>query len=195
LQADRVARLGGVDPQVRIVPFRGEYFALAPHQVHLVKGLIYPVPDPGSPVPGVHLTRLVHGGVHAGPNGILALAREGYRWHDLNPRDVWDSLTWPGLGRLGQRSWRSGLAEISRSLSPRMFLAALRTLVPALADDALRPTKAGVRAQAVRRDGTLERDFVLARGAHQMHVLNAPPPAATAALELGRRIADEMGLT
>lgn len=194
LQADRVARLGGLDPEVRIVPFRGEYFELAPHQAHLVKGLIYPVPDPTLPFLGVHLTRMIHGGVHAGPNAVLALAREGYRWRDLNPVDLVETLRWPGLMKLGQRHWRSGLSEFSRSLSRKKFLASLRRLVPALADDALRPAPAGVRAQALRLDGTMVEDFHFVRGPHQLHVLNAPSPAATAALEIGRRIADELEL-
>lgn len=194
LQADRVARMGGLDPGVRIVPFRGEYFELAPHQIHLVKGLIYPVPDPTLPFLGVHLTRMIHGGVHAGPTAVLALAREGYTWRDVNPLDVVDTLRWPGVARLGQKYWKTGLAEVGRSLSRKKFLASLRALVPALADDALRPTPAGVRAQALRADGTLVEDFHFVRGVHQLHVLNAPSPAATAALEIGRRIADELGL-
>lgn len=194
LQADRVARLGGLEPDVRIVPFRGEYFELAPHQVHLVKGLIYPVPDPTLPFLGVHLTRTIHGGVHAGPNAVLALAREGYRWRDVNPLEFVETLRWPGVAKLGQRHWKSGLAEMGRSLSRKKFLDSLRRLVPALADDALRPAPAGVRAQALRRDGTLVEDFHYVRGPHQLHVLNAPSPAATAALEIGRRIADELEL-
>lgn len=194
LQADRVARLAELDPEVKIVPFRGEYYELAPHQAHLVKGLIYPVPDPSLPFLGVHLTRMIHGGVHAGPNAVLALAREGYRWRDINPFELAETLRWPGLVKLGQRHWKSGLAEMSRSMSKAKFLSSLRKLVPALADDALRPTPSGVRAQALRKDGTLVEDFHFVRAPFQLHVLNAPSPAATASLEIARRIADELDL-
>lgn len=192
LHADRVARLGGVDPGVRIVPFRGEYFSLAEHQTHLVRGLIYPVPDPTLPFLGVHLTKMVDGSVHAGPNAVLALAREGYGRASINLRDVASGAAWPGLWRLGQRYWRTGLTEVVRSLSPNRFLASLRELVPTLSDDALVPAAAGVRAQALRADGSLVDDFHFVTAPRQLHVLNAPSPAATAALEIGRRIADEL---
>ncbi|MDO5681638.1 MAG: L-2-hydroxyglutarate oxidase, partial [Propionibacteriaceae bacterium] len=153
-----------------------------------------PVPDPTLPFLGVHLTRMIHGGVHAGPNAVLALAREGYRWRDVNPLELAETLRWPGLAKLGQKHWKSGIAEVGRSMSRAKFLASLRELVPALADDALRPTAAGVRAQALRADGTLVEDFHFVRGPFQLHVLNAPSPAATASLEIGRRIADELDL-
>ncbi len=192
LHSDRLARLAGLDPGVRIIPFRGEYFELTRDQQHLVRGLIYPVPDPALPFLGVHLTRMIHGGVHAGPNAVLALAREGYRWGRVERRDVADSLRWPGLWRLGRRYWRTGAAEVRRSLSRRRFLADLRRLVPALSDHSLVPAPAGVRAQAVRPDGSLVDDFLTVRAARQTHVLNAPSPAATAALEIGRRIAGEL---
>ena len=192
LHSDRVARLAGLNPGVRIVPFRGEYHELAHDQRHLVRGLIYPVPDPALPFLGVHLTRTVGGGVHAGPNAVLALAREGYHWGRVDRRDLADSLRWPGLWRLGRRHWRTGAAEVLRSLSRRRFLADLRRLVPELGDHSLAPAPAGVRAQAVRRDGTLVDDFLTVRAHRQVHVLNAPSPAATAALEIGRRIAAEL---
>ena len=192
LHADRLARLGGVDPGVRIIPFRGEYFELTPDQQHLVRGLIYPVPDPAMPFLGVHLTRMTAGGVHAGPNAVLALAREGYTWRRVAGRDLADSLRWPGLWRLGRRYWRTGAAEVRRSLSRRRFLADLRLLVPDLADHSLVPAPAGVRAQAVRADGSLVDDFLTVRGRRQLHVLNAPSPAATASLEIGRRIAGQV---
>ncbi len=192
LHSDRLARLAGLDPGVRIIPFRGEYFELTPGQRHLVRGLVYPVPDAALPFLGVHLTRMIGGGVHAGPNAVLALAREGYRWGRVDGRDVADSLRWPGLWRLGRRYWRTGAAEVRRSLSRRRFLADLRQLVPDLADDSLVPAPAGVRAQAVRPDGTLVDDFLTVRAHRQTHVLNAPSPAATAALEIGRRIAGEL---
>lgn len=192
LHADRLARLGGLDPDVRIIPFRGEYYELARDQEHLVRGLIYPVPDPALPFLGVHLTRMAGGGVHAGPNAVLALAREGYTWRRVARRDLAESLRWPGLWRLGRRYWRTGAAEVLRSLSPRRFLADLRKLVPSLGDHSLVPAPAGVRAQAVRPDGTLVDDFLTVRAHRQTHVLNAPSPAATAALEIGRRIAGEL---
>jgi L-2-hydroxyglutarate oxidase len=192
LHSDRLARLAGLEPAVRIIPFRGEYFELAAEQRHLVTGLIYPVPDPTLPFLGVHLTKMINGGVHAGPNAVLALAREGYRWGDVDRRDIADSLRWPGLWRLGRKYWRTGILEVRRSLSPERFLTSLRELVPALPDNCLRPAHAGVRAQALHRDGSLVDDFYYERGIRQIHVLNAPSPAATAALEIGRRIADEL---
>jgi L-2-hydroxyglutarate oxidase len=193
LHSDRLARLAGLEPDVRIVPFRGEYFELTPEQEHRVRGLIYPVPDPTLPFLGVHLTRMIHGGIHAGPNAVLALAREGYDWRTIRPRDVADYLRWPGLWRLGKRFWRTGAGEVLRSASRRRFLASLRELVPSLPDDCLVAAPAGVRAQALRRDGSLVDDFLYARAPHQIHVLNAPSPAATASLEIGREIADELG--
>ena len=192
LHSDRLARLAGLRPAVRIVPFRGEYFELAPEHEHLVRGLIYPVPDPTLPFLGVHLTRMIRGGVHAGPNAVLALAREGYTWGAVQRRDIADSLAWPGLWRLGKRYWRTGISEVARSVSERRFLASLRELVPDLPDGCLRPSHAGVRAQALHRDGRLVDDFYYERGIRQVHVLNAPSPAATASLEIGRRIADEV---
>ena len=192
LHSDRIARLAGLDPAVRIIPFRGEYFELAAEQEHLVRGLIYPVPDPTLPFLGVHLTRMIGGGVHAGPNAVLALAREGYTWGDVRGRDIADSLAWPGLWQLGKRYWRTGIGEVARSMSEKRFLASLRELVPELPDGCLRPAHAGVRAQALHRDGRLVDDFSYERAIRQVHVLNAPSPAATASLEIGRRIADEV---
>lgn len=192
LHSDRLARLAGLNPAVRIIPFRGEYFELATAQEHLVRGLIYPVPDPTLPFLGVHLTRMIRGGVHAGPNAVLALAREGYTWGAVRRRDVADSLAWPGLWQLGKRYWRTGIGEVARSVSEKRFLASLRELVPDLPDGCLRPSHAGVRAQALHRDGRLVDDFYYDRGIRQVHVLNAPSPAATASLEIGRRIADEV---
>jgi L-2-hydroxyglutarate oxidase len=190
LHADRLARLAGMRPAVRIVPFRGEYFELTAAQRHLVRGLIYPVPDPRLPFLGVHLTKMVGGGVHAGPNAVLALAREGYTWAHIQPRDVLDYLRWPGLWRLCARYWRTGVDEVARSLSRKRFLASLRELVPAIDSDALVPSRAGVRAQALYRDGRLVEDFHFEHATRQTHVLNAPSPAATASLEIGRSIAD-----
>jgi (S)-2-hydroxyglutarate dehydrogenase len=192
LHSDRIAKLAGLDPQVRIIPFRGEYYQLTSAADHLVRGLIYPVPDPTLPFLGVHFTRMYDGTVHAGPNAVLALAREGYTWGQVNGRDVRDSVTWPGLWRLGRRFWRTGIDEVLRSVSTRRFLASLNELIPDLTADDIVPTHAGVRAQAMRRDGTLVEDFSFERAARQVHVLNAPSPAATAALEIGKRIADEL---
>ncbi len=140
------------------------------------------------------VTKMIGGGVHAGPNAVLALAREGYDWRTLSPRDIGDYLAWPGLWRLGRRFWRTGAAEVVRSLSHRRFLTSLRELVPDLPDGCLTPAPAGVRAQALRRDGTMVDDFAFLRADRQIHVLNAPSPAATASLEIGRSIADEVDL-
>jgi (S)-2-hydroxyglutarate dehydrogenase len=192
LHSDRLARLAGLQPVVRIIPFRGEYYELTPEASHLVKGLIYPVPDPAFPFLGVHLTRMINGSVHAGPNAIFALAREGYTKLKINPRDIVDSLSWPGLWRLGKRYWRTGIEEAARSASKKRFLASLRELVPDLPDECLVPTHAGVRAQALHRDGRLVDDFYYERAHRQVHVLNAPSPAATASLEIARRIANEL---
>ena len=192
LHADRLARLAGLQPAVRIIPFRGEYYELTGAAEHFVHGLIYPVPDPTLPFLGVHLTKTIGGGVHAGPNAVLALAREGYSWRDVDRYDIADSLRWPGLWRLGRKYWRTGYHEVRRSLSPERFLASLRELVPALPDGCLEPSAAGVRAQALHRDGSLVDDFYLERGIRQVHVLNAPSPAATASLEIAKRISDEI---
>jgi L-2-hydroxyglutarate oxidase len=195
LHSDRLARLAGLDPDVRIIPFRGEYYELTPEASYLVKGLIYPVPDPSFPFLGVHLTRMINGSIHAGPNAIFALAREGYSRLKINPRDVADSLRWPGLWRLGKRYWRTGVEEAARSLSKKRFLASLRELVPDLPDDCLLPAHAGVRAQALHRDGRLFDDFYYQRAPRQVHVLNAPSPAATASLEIAKRIANELEIS
>lgn len=192
LHSDRIARMAGVTPAVRILPFRGEYFELAPQYSHLVRGLIYPVPDPTLPFLGVHLTRMIDGTVHAGPNAVLALAREGYRWRDIAPRDVADALAWPGLWRLGRRYWRTGAQEVARSVSSARFLASLRELVPDLPSDSLVPTHAGVRAQAIHRSGALVDDFYYEQRPGQVHVLNAPSPAATAALGIAEHIVGQL---
>lgn len=192
LHADRVARACGLDPEARIVPFRGEYFELKPAARELVRGLIYPVPDPRFPFLGVHLTRGVDGTVHAGPNAVLALAREGYSWTDISPRDVADSLSWPGLWRLAAHNLVPGAAEVGRSLSTHAFARSLARLVPGVTADDLEPAPAGVRAQALRRDGGLVDDFLVQTTARQVHVLNAPSPAATASLEIARYLVDHV---
>ena len=188
LHADRVARLLGHQPSVRIVPFRGEYHELAPGAAHLVRGLVYPVPDPELPFLGVHLTRGIDGHVHAGPNAVLALAREGYDWGRVDARDLVDTLGYAGFWRLARRQARSGAGEMVRSLSHRRFADGVRRLVPEVTDAELVPAPAGVRAQAVRRDGTLVDDFLLERHGRVVHLLNAPSPAATASLEIARHV-------
>ncbi len=192
LQADRVALACGVDPGARIVPFRGEYFELAPEAVELVRGLIYPVPDPRFPFLGVHLTRMVTGGVHAGPNAVLALAREGYRWTDVSPADLLDALSWPGLWRLGARNWAPGAQEVARSASRTLFARSLARLVPGIEARHLEQTPAGVRAQALQRDGGLVDDFLVRTAPRQVHVINAPSPAATAALEIAAHLEQQV---
>ncbi|MFI5616239.1 L-2-hydroxyglutarate oxidase [Streptomyces sp. NPDC051567] len=187
LQCDRIARLAGDEPGVRIVPFRGEYYDLA--RPDLVRGLVYPVPDPAFPFLGVHLTRSIGGGVHVGPNAVPALAREGYGWGTVRPRDLADELAWPGAWRMAARHWRYGAGEIHRSLSKRAFTEAVRRLLPAVVPSDLRPATAGVRAQAVLRDGTLVDDFLIQEAPRTIHVLNAPSPAATASLPIGHEIA------
>lgn len=188
LHADRIARLAGTRPPARIVPFRGEYHELRPERRHLVRGLIYPVPDPQFPFLGVHLTRMIDGSVHAGPNAVLALAREGYGWSRINVRDLVDALTYPGLWRLGRRHLRYGLDEVRRSLSVERFAASLARLVPAITGDDLVRAEAGVRAQAITPSGELVDDFLIVTRDRQIHVLNAPSPAATSALEIARHI-------
>ena len=192
LHADRVARLAGVVPPARIIPFRGEYYELLPERRDLVRGLIYPVPDPRLPFLGVHLTRMVNGGVHAGPNAVLATAREGYRWGRVSPRDLAGIVSWPGMWRLGSRHLRYGLAEVRRSLSRRRFAADLARLVPELTAADLVPAGAGVRAQAVGRDGGLVDDFLIVARPGQLHVLNAPSPAATSSLEIARHLVAQL---
>ena len=188
LHADRLARACGVEPGARIVPFRGEYFELTPGAAALVKGLVYPVPDPRFPFLGVHLTTMVHGGVHAGPNAVWALAREGYRWRDVDVRDVASALSWPGLWRLGARNVVPGAREVARSMSRSLFASSLARLVPGIERDDLVPSPSGVRAQALAKDGRLVDDFHVVTGPRQVHVINAPSPAATAALEIAEHI-------
>jgi (S)-2-hydroxyglutarate dehydrogenase len=192
LHADRVARLAGLDPPVRIIPFRGEYFELRAERRNLVRGLIYPVPVPGLPFLGVHLTRMVDGVVHAGPNAVLATAREGYTWGRVNPRDVLDVATWPGAWRLARGHLGYGLTEVRRSLSRRRFAADLARLVPDVTLGDLQPAAAGVRAQAVRRDGSLVDDFLVVTRPGQVHVLNAPSPAATSSLEIAKHLVAQL---
>lgn len=192
LHADRIARMAGVDPPARIVPFRGEYHRLRPGARHLVRGLIYPVPDPELPFLGVHLTRMLDGSVHAGPNAVLALRREGYRRRDVSLRDTLSAAADPGLWRLARQHRRTAVDEVLRSFSRRRFAASLARLVPAIGPDDITPADSGVRAQALRPDGKLVGDFLQVRAPGQVHVLNAPSPAATAAFEIARHVADQV---
>ncbi|MFC9284846.1 L-2-hydroxyglutarate oxidase [Streptomyces collinus] len=187
LYCDEVARLAGDEPGVRIVPFRGEYYELA--RPELVRGLVYPVPDPAFPFLGVHLTRGIDGGVHIGPNAVPALAREGYGWGVVRPRELAGTVAWPGSWVIARRHWRYGAGELRRSVSKGAFLQAVRRLLPAVEETDLVRAPAGVRAQAVLRDGTLVDDFLIREGARTVHVLNAPSPAATASLPIGREVA------
>jgi L-2-hydroxyglutarate oxidase len=184
LQSDRVARMTGCEPDVRIVPFRGEYYRLADDSRALVRNLIYPVPNAAYPFLGVHLTRGVDCHVEAGPNAVLALSREGYRKSGIASGDIADMLAWPGFRRMVRRHWRTGVSEAARSLSRDRFARSLQKLVPELRPSDLIPGGAGVRAQAVRRDGMLADDFEIVAQPHGVHVLNSPSPAATASLAI-----------
>jgi L-2-hydroxyglutarate oxidase len=189
LHSDRIALLAGLTPTVRIIPFRGEYYELRAHRGHLVNGLIYPVPDPTLPFLGVHLTRMIDDSVHAGPNAVLALAREGYTWGQMNLRDTLNAITYPGFLNLARRNVLTGAQEIARSFSKQLFAASLSRLVPEITRDDIVRAGSGVRAQAIRPDGSLADDFIIQQGSRQIHVLNAPSPAATSALEIARHIA------
>ena len=177
---------------MRIVPFRGEYYLLRAERRDLVRGLIYPVPDPALPFLGVHFTRGIDDVVEAGPNAVLALRREGYSWSDVSVGDIADWAAFPGFWRMARAQWRNGLIEIRRSLSRARFLKSLQTLVPALGDDDIERGGSGVRAQAVGMDGKLIDDFFIQAVPNMLHVLNAPSPAATASLAIGREIADRV---
>ena len=189
LYSDVVARLAGARPDVRIIPFRGEYYVIRPERHDLVRGLIYPVPDPKFPFLGVHFTRTVHGEVEAGPNAVLAFAREGYRFGRIHPRELASTLGYSGFWSMARRYWRTGTYEMYRSLSKTAFVRALQRLLPEIGPADITPGGAGVRAQAVTADGSLVDDFRIARSRDAIHVLNAPSPAATASLAIGRHIA------
>lgn len=192
LQADRVARVCGVDPAAMIVPFRGEYYELVPARRGLVRHLIYPVPDPRLPFLGVHFTRTIDDRVHLGPNAVLAWKREGYRARDVSPRDLAEMLRFPGFWRMAAQYWRTGVGELGRSLSRRLFARALQRLVPDLREADITPAGSGVRAQAIDRSGRLLDDFHIVEGTRSIHVLNAPSPAATASLSIGRHLAAQV---
>lgn len=193
LHSDRVTKLSGQSRPAKIVPFRGEYYELKPSSHNLVRGLIYPVPDPNFPFLGVHFTRLIHGGVECGPNAVLAFAREGYFKTSVNLRDLLESLTYIGFRRLAWRHWDAGWRELHRSWSKAAFVHALQRLVPEIRADELLPAPAGVRAQALTKDGELVDDFLIQASARVVNVCNAPSPAATASLKIADYIVDEIG--
>jgi L-2-hydroxyglutarate oxidase len=192
LHSDRVTALSGERPAVKIVPFRGEYYALKASAEHLCRNLIYPVPDPQFPFLGVHFTRMIEGGVECGPNAVLAFAREGYHKTDVNFRDLLETLTYPGFLKLARRYWKTGLGEMWRSVSKAAFVKALQRLLPAIQAHHLDPAPAGVRAQAVARDGAMVDDFLIQESEHVVNVCNAPSPAATASLNIGKTIVDRL---
>lgn len=192
LHSDRVLKLAGGTPSAKIVPFRGEYYELVPSSAGLCRNLIYPVPDPAFPFLGVHFTRMIGGGVECGPNAVLALAREGYRWRDIRPGDLAETLRFSGFQKLARRHWRMGLGEIWRSANKGAFVAALQKLIPAIRASDLMPGRSGVRAQALLPDGSLVDDFLIDQTPRAIHVLNAPSPAATASLAIGQQIVDRL---
>jgi L-2-hydroxyglutarate oxidase len=188
LYADKVATMMGLESDVRIIPFRGEYYFLRPEARRLVKGLIYPVPNPEFPFLGVHFTRSIHGGVEAGPNAVLATAREGYTKLAFNPMESAWTLTYPGFWQMARKYWKTGMHEVYRSLSKKAFAQALQRLVPAIQEEDLTAGGAGVRAQAVDKTGKLIDDFRIVEGKNSVHVLNAPSPGATASLSISAGI-------
>ena len=192
LNSDRVCRMAGGDPQVKIVPFRGEYYELEPNSESLCRNLIYPVPDPSFPFLGVHFTRMIDGGVECGPNAVLALAREGYAWTDVRFADLAETLGYRGFRRLARKYWRTGIGEMHRSLSKAAFVTALQKLIPSIRSADLKPGRAGVRAQAVTKEGDLVDDFLIEKTDSTIHVLNAPSPAATASLAIADHIVDQL---
>jgi (S)-2-hydroxyglutarate dehydrogenase len=192
LHSDRVANLGGGEAAAKIVPFRGEYFKLKEPSAALCNGLIYPVPDPRFPFLGVHVTRMIDGNVECGPSAVLALAREGYRKTDVDYSDLLETITYPGFVKLAARYWKMGAVEMWRSLNKRAFAAAARRLVPEIKEEDMEPAEAGVRAQAVARDGSMLDDFAFQERPRTLHVINAPSPAATASLAIGRVIVERL---
>lgn len=192
LYSDRVAKLNHVDPQAKIVPFRGEYYELKPEKRYLVKHLIYPVPNPSFPFLGVHFTRMIDGSIHAGPNAVLSLKREGHHKTDFDFRDCAEVLTYPGFWKLAMKHADEGMKEMIRSFSKAAFVRSLQRLIPEVQAEDLIPTHAGVRAQALMSDGRLVDDFLIVKGQNSIHVCNAPSPAATSSIEIGKAIAAQV---
>jgi (S)-2-hydroxyglutarate dehydrogenase len=189
LHSDRISKLGNVEPHAKIIPFRGEYYELKPEKRYLVKHLIYPVPNPNFPFLGVHFTRMIDGNIHAGPNAILSLKREGYRKTDFDFKDFFEVMTYPAFWKLAAKHSNEGIQEIIRSFSKTVFVRSLQRLIPEVQSEDLIPSSAGVRAQALMDDGNLVDDFLIINGSSSIHVCNAPSPAATSSLEIGRMIA------
>ncbi|TAK07566.1 MAG: L-2-hydroxyglutarate oxidase [Candidatus Manganitrophaceae bacterium] len=192
LHSDRVAKLAGLKPGMKIVPFRGEYYELKPQKRYLVKHLIYPVPNPNFPFLGVHFTRMIDGSIHAGPNAVLSLKREGYHKSDVNLRDLLDVFTYPAFWKLARRHFQEGAKEVVRSLSKAAFVLSLQRLIPEVQMNDVVPAHAGVRAQALMDDGKLMDDFLILQGEQSLHVCNAPSPAATASIEIGKAIVEKV---
>jgi (S)-2-hydroxyglutarate dehydrogenase len=192
LHSDRVAKMGHVDPHVRIIPFRGEYYELKPEKRYLVKNLVYPVPDPDFPFLGVHFTRMVDGSIHAGPNAVLSLKREGYKNTDFNLRDFAEIISYKGFWKLAARHAGQGIQEIIRSFSKAAFVRSLQKLIPEIDADDLIRTQAGIRAQAVLNNGKLVDDFLIVKGKNAVHVCNAPSPAATSSIAIGKAIVEQI---
>lgn len=190
LQSDRVARMAGLDPKLQIIPFRGEYYELVPEREYLVKNLIYPVPDARFPFLGVHFTRMVNGGVEAGPNAVLAFKREGYRHRDISPNDLLSYMVYSGFWKMAFKYTKMAVSEFYRSFSKPAFVKALQRLIPELKMEDVHRSGAGVRAQALEPNGQLVDDFRIVEAEHMVHVLNAPSPAATASISIGRSIAE-----
>ncbi len=193
LQSDRIAKMAGYHIDMKIIPFRGEYFTLKENKTHLVKNLIYPVPNPEFPFLGVHFTRGIDGEIEAGPNAVLGFKREGYKKTDINLRDLSEVLTYKGFIRLASKYMKVGMGEMVRSVSKQKFVESLQELVPSIKKDDLVTAPAGVRAQALNADGTLVDDFMIIKGKKSLHVCNAPSPAATASIEIGKEIVRRLG--
>jgi len=192
LHSDRVARLTGIQPEAKIVPFRGEYYELNHEAQYLCRNLIYPVPDPSFPFLGVHFTRMIEGGVECGPNAVLAFAREGYKKSDINLADLAETLAFPGFQKLAWKYWRTGAGELWRSFSKAAFVKALQHLIPEIKSEHLVPARAGVRAMAVAPDGAMVDDFVIQPRGRIVNILNAPSPAATSSLNIGKLVVDQL---
>ncbi|MGG0453802.1 L-2-hydroxyglutarate oxidase [Priestia megaterium] len=192
LHSDRIAKMTGMNTRMKIVPFRGEYYELVPEKRHLVKHLIYPVPNPDFPFLGVHFTRMINGEVHAGPNAVLAFKREGYTKRDINVKDLLEVLTYPGFWKMAMPNMKEGMKEYIRSFSKQAFLQSLQRLIPELTEKDIIPTHAGVRAQALMHDGNMVDDFAIFAGKRSLHVCNAPSPAATASIQIGNAIANRI---
>lgn len=193
LHCDRITKRNGEKPEAKIVPFRGEYYELIPEKHHLCRNLIYPVPDPNFPFLGVHFTRMIEGGVECGPNAVLAFAREGYKMRNVNFRDLFESLTYPGFIRMAAKHWKMGMGELWRSFSKAAFVKALQKLMPEIRAEDLVAAPAGVRAQALLPNGNMVDDFLILESENMISINNAPSPAATASLNIGKMVVEKIG--